>query len=194
MILPQVSATSSDGPITYSIETGSTPDLSLDPNTGLLETTKPLDRETIAQYIITVKAEDQMGRTSYSQVCLLLITNTNYLRLYVQVIVTVGDENEAPTFPLNSYTYRIDESSPITTTLNPSAIATDADVGDSGQFEYFLQPSTGHPLHVDHSTGAVSLQGELDRETMPSYTLTLQAVDQDFFSRTGTTELRSVCH
>ena len=113
---------------------------------------------------------------------------------YVQVIVTVDDENDVtPTFPLYSYTYCIKESSAISTTLEPYARATDADVGSNGIIEYFLQSSSTHPFRVDQSSGVVSLDGELDRETKPSYTLILEAVDQGSPSKTGTTELRSVC-
>ena len=71
--LVQVSATDFEdqGGITYGIVTGSTADLILDATTGVLSTTGPLDRESVAQYIMTVEAVDGAAadaRTGYTQV------------------------------------------------------------------------------------------------------------------------------
>ena len=197
----QVSATDfeAQGGITYGIVTGSTDDLVLDPDTGILRNTGPLDREAVPQYILTVEAVDDGGsdaRTSYTQVTL-------YMSGYVlrdgtpivsQVIVTVRDVNdETPTFPLGSYTYSIFESFPVSSPLTPSPTATDRDLGSNADLQYSLLPPTSadQPFSVDSSTGTVTLTDSLDRETTSTYTLTLQAEDQGSLPRTGTTELRS---
>ena len=179
--------------VTYSIVAGANSDFSLDSSTGELTTTGPLDRETTPLYIFTVRAEDDTGRVNYTQVCVVQwLASPKYSGfLYIQVIVTVGDDNdEKPTFPLDSYTYCVNESSPVHTTLVPYPSAMDADLGNNGIIDYFLQPSSSHPFHVDQSTGVVSLTGELDREETSSYTLILEAVDRGTLSMTGTTVLR----
>lgn len=51
--------------------TGSTNDFELDSISGALRTRRSLDRETVAQYVLTVQAVDgegNTGRTGYAQV------------------------------------------------------------------------------------------------------------------------------
>ena len=69
----QVSANDSEAQnaITYGIVTGSTEDFALGPTTGILTTRRPLDREAVPQYVLTLQAVDGVGitgRTSYAQV------------------------------------------------------------------------------------------------------------------------------
>ena len=111
--------------------------------------------------------------------------------------VIVGDVNDIPpTFPLDSASYHIPESSPPSTALTPSVTATDSDSGANGAISYSLQPppSASQPFEVDRSTGVVTLTQSLDRETTPTYTLTLQAVDGGSLRLMGSIELRSVQH
>ena len=111
--------------------------------------------------------------------------------------VTVGDVNDIPpTFPLDSASYLIPESSPPSTALTPSVTATDSDSGANGAISYSLQPPTSasQPFEVDVSTGVVTLTQSLDRETTPTYTLTLWAVDGGSLRMMGSIELRSVQH
>ena len=123
----------------------------------------------------------------------ILTLKHTYPTLWVQVSVTVGDDNDVvPEFPLDTYTYHIPESSTPSTILSPVAEATDTDLGSNGYIEYYLySPShSSHPFEVEQSTGVVSLMGELDREDTSAYTLILEAVDRGTPSRTGMTELR----
>ena len=111
------------------------------------------------------------------------------------MLVTVGDVNDVtPEYPLESYTYSIPENFPSLSSLTPSPIAVDTDLGSNAELLYFLQPPTSfeQPFRVvDSSTGIVTLDGTLDRETLSTYTLTLLAVDQGIQQRrTGSTELR----
>ena len=58
--------------ITYGIVAGSMAAFELDPQSGVLSTQGPLDREAVAQYVLTLQAVDgdgASGRTSYTQVC-----------------------------------------------------------------------------------------------------------------------------
>ena len=104
----------------------------------------------------------------------------------------MGDTNDVtPSFPLNVYTYHVAESASVSSTLSPSARATDDDLGSNGNIEYLLQ-SHSHPFQVDQSSGVVSLTEQLDREVTSTYTLILEAVDRGSPRRTGSIELRSV--
>lgn len=212
----QVSANDSEAQndIRYGIVTGSTADFSLDPETGVLSTRRPLDREVAAQYVLTVQAVDGVGsgsRTGYTQVqvyrelhlyiCMYICSTSciscGTIWSHLQVTVTVEDENDiTPSFPLNSFSYLIPESSPPSSALTPSLTATDTDLGANAAIDYYLQPPTSdsQPFQVDSSSGVVTLAENrmLDRETTPTYTLLLQAVDRGSPSRTGSIELTSV--
>ena len=109
------------------------------------------------------------------------------------MIVTVGDVNDViPEYLLESYTYSIPENFPPSSSLTPAPVAIDTDLGSNAELQYFLQPPTSseQPFEVDSSTGIVTLDGALDRETRSTYTLTLSAVDHGAQPRTGSTELR----
>lgn len=75
---PKVNATEPEsagvsGSIQYQIVTGSGADFSLDSVTGVLTTTRPLDREQVVRYVLTIQASDSGGdasRTGYAQVSL----------------------------------------------------------------------------------------------------------------------------
>ena len=110
----------------------------------------------------------------------------------MQVIVTVGDMNdETPSFPLNSYTYNVQEG--FSATITPPT-ATDPDLGNNAVIRYSLQPPTSasQPFQVDPTTAEITLAQSLDREMVSSYTLQLLAADGGSPSRVGFTQLRSV--
>lgn len=162
--------------ISYAIVTGSTDDFQLGSTSGALMARRAFDREVVAQYILTVQAVDGEGDTGRTG--------------YAQVIITVTDVNDVtPSFPFDSFTYFIPESSPPTSPLSPSMMATDTDAGSNGLIDYRLQPPTSddQPFEVDMSTGVISLAAGmmLDHEHTPNYTLVLQAVDRGSTPRTG---------
>lgn len=98
-----------------------------------------------------------------------------------------------PSFPFESFSYFIPESSPPTSPLSPSMMAADADMGSNGLIDYYLLPPTSEdqPFQVDMSTAVVSLaEGRtLDHERTPNYTFILQAVDRGDIPRTGSITL-----
>lgn len=57
------------------------PDLTLDPNTGMLRTRLPLDRETRDRYILSVELRNGI-LSSYCQVSLFVKKNFHFLRDY----------------------------------------------------------------------------------------------------------------
>lgn len=117
----------------------------------------------------------------------------------LQVIITVTDVNDVtPSFPFDSFSYFIPESSPPPSPLSPSMMATDTDAGSNGLIDYRLQPPTSddQPFEVDMSTGVISLAAGmmLDHEHTPNYTLVLQAVDGGSTPRTGSIVLTLVVY
>lgn len=182
--------------------TGSTDEFELDSTSGALRTRRPLDREAVAQYVLTVQAVDgegNTGRTGYAQVRYRGYTISPSAQQLLQVTITVTDVNDVtPSFPFESFSYFIPESSPPTSPLSPSMMATDTDMGSNGLIDYSLQPPTSEdqPFQVDMLTGVVSLaEGRmLDHERTLNYTFVLQAIDRGDIPRTGSITLTLVLY
>ncbi|XP_018320915.1 protein dachsous [Agrilus planipennis] len=139
-------------------------DLSIDQTTGEIRTKVPLDRET---------------RASYSLVA-IPISGDN-----VRVVVKVLDENDnAPTFPTSVMNIEFPENTPrdVKRTLHP---ARDADLGIyntqkynivsgnvNGAFRLSSHRERDGVLYLD-----LQINGFLDRETTPYYSLVIEALD-----------------
>ena len=113
-----------------------------------------------------------------------LITLQNYLSqfvfifcLFIQVLITVLDENDSPpTFAFPVYRANISEEarsgSPVT-----RLTAHDADTGSNAQISYSIVSGNDGHFTVDPDTGQIWTSGQLDRETMATYTLVVRASD-----------------
>lgn len=126
---------------------------SLNPESGALVTADTLDRETTSSYLLSVQAEDSLGRdNALSSVTQLSITildvNDNRPMFSEDVILRTLSENE-------------DENDPVFTFT-----ATDIDQGFNSVIEYSLQDGFG-VFSIEESSGAISLITTLDRETTP---------------------------
>uniref|UniRef100_A0AAV2MHD2 Protocadherin Fat 4 n=1 Tax=Knipowitschia caucasica TaxID=637954 RepID=A0AAV2MHD2_KNICA len=132
---------------------------------GVLKSKKALDREKQSFYnlVITVNdlAPSAMARfTSTAQVSIILL-----------------DVNDcAPTFTSQKMTY-IQENTPVDTVVFV-AQATDADSGPNSYVEYALRGTYGNKFSIGTIDGNVRLVGELDREELSNYTLTVMATDK----------------
>lgn len=147
-------------PVGSSVDT----DLFLDHTTGEIRTKVPLDRET---------------RSSYSLVA-IPISGEN-----VKVVVKVLDENDnAPTFPASVMSIEFPENTPrdVKRTLNP-ARDLDLDIFNTQRYNivtgnvnnaFRLSPHRERDgvLYLD-----LQINGFLDRETTPSYSLVIEALD-----------------
>jgi hypothetical protein len=147
--------------LTYDILDGST-QFVIDNVTGIISTAATLDRESTDEYNLTVRAVDNGS---------LRRTGTAIVR------VTVGDVNDNS--PMFNQTY--DDVSVAENAMNGTHIlrvfASDPDDGPNGTVRYQL--ADNHEVFViDSSTGDITLDGVLDRETTPSYHITVYAVDQ----------------
>uniref|UniRef100_A0A4W4G6F7 FAT atypical cadherin 4 n=1 Tax=Electrophorus electricus TaxID=8005 RepID=A0A4W4G6F7_ELEEL len=132
---------------------------------GVLQTRKLLDREARSFYNLVVTVSDQAPPpaprfTSSAQVSIILL-----------------DVNDcAPVFTSQTTAY-VQESTALDTAVF-TAQAADADSGPNSYVEYSLTGSHGNKFSVGAVDGVVRLVGELDREEMANYTLTVVAMDK----------------
>lgn len=132
---------------------------------GVLTVLKALDRESQSFYNLVVQAHDLPPPpaprfTSTAQVSIILLD--------------VNDN--PPTFLSPKLTY-VPENTPIDTVVF-KAQATDPDSGPNSYIEYTLLNPLGSKFSVGTIDGEVRLTGELDREEVSNYTLTVVATDK----------------
>ncbi|XP_044210752.1 protocadherin-16-like [Thunnus albacares] len=149
---------------------------SINPVTGVITTTKSLDRELQEYYTVTVYAKDGGLPPNYAK---------------ATVRIRVLDENDnAPVFGRLYYSIEVPEN--LEAVLLFTLRATDQDAGDSGEMNYRI--TAGDPsgdFHLDRQSGALSTSRPLDREKRAGYTLTVTAQDQGnpSLSSTATVEV-----
>ncbi|XP_066284273.1 protocadherin-like wing polarity protein stan [Branchiostoma lanceolatum] len=133
------------------------------------------------RYVLYVSVTDQAADVSDR------LTST------ATVVVAITSTNDnAPTFTGFTSSVAVDEDAPIGTTILSDLSATDADKGADGAVSFSMIAATddGNGIfHVDSSTGAVSIMGPLDYETVSSYELTLKAEDGGDPSQSATATL-----
>lgn len=147
----------------YSIAAGNVGDkFRLEPRTGRLLTSTPLDRESVSEYRLTVLATDQ-GSPARTGSCTL--------------VVTVVDENdEPPRFEQAVYSASVaEDAAPNTTVL--AVRAHDPDLGLGGRVSYSLANETAALFRIDSDTGVLTTTGLFDREKRASYTFEVLASD-----------------
>lgn len=105
-----------------------------------------------------------------------------------QVIVTVQDGNDPPEFLQTSYQAEISEAATIGTKVTVVK-AIDKDVRyQNNQFSYsIIAGNIEQAFKVDPQSGDIQTSRELDRETIPMYSLTIGAIDTGSPPQTGTT-------
>ncbi|CAN9514583.1 unnamed protein product [Ophioblennius macclurei] len=132
---------------------------------GVLQSRKALDRETQSFYNLVVTVND-----------LALPPMTRFTST-AQVSIILLDVNDcSPTFTSQKMTY-IQENTPVDTVVF-TAQAADADSGPNSYVEYSLRGPFGNKFSISTIDGDVRLVGELDREELSNYTLTVVATDK----------------
>lgn len=132
---------------------------------GVLQTKKSLDRETQSFYNLVVTVNDLAPPP------ITRFTST------AQVSIILLDVNDCPpTFTSQKMTY-IQENTPVDTVVFTTQ-ATDADSGPNSYVEYSLRGPFGNKFSIGTIDGDVQLIGELDREELSNYTLTVVATDK----------------
>lgn len=149
--------------VQYSLLT-STDMFRVDELTGELIVTGPLDRENSPRFDLLIKARDsaKIGPQLFSTASL--------------VVVLMDVNDNPPKFVPRVYHVKVAEDVPVGTLLI-WVESVDLDLGSGGLVTYNLKKTENGIFHLDSSTGALTLERELDFERRPSYNLTVRAVD-----------------
>uniref|UniRef100_A0A8C1TTF3 FAT atypical cadherin 1b n=1 Tax=Cyprinus carpio TaxID=7962 RepID=A0A8C1TTF3_CYPCA len=160
----QVSATDADiqsnAEITYQLSGSGAESFTIDAKTGAVRTLVTLDREMTDVYNLTVRAVD--GGNRFCQ---------------ASVFITVDDVNDnSPKFPSDQHHISIFHNT------QPGAYvarleAFDADIGMNGKIRYTFEDSAGGLFSIEESSGIISLQRSLDRQTKATHVLRVRATD-----------------
>ncbi|XP_042324434.1 protocadherin Fat 4 isoform X2 [Sceloporus undulatus] len=166
----------SNSQLSYSITSGdSLGQFNIDKN-GILSIRQALDRESQSFYSLIVQVHD-MASLPASR-----FTSTTQVSI---ILLDVNDN--PPSFISPKLTY-IPENTPIDTIVF-KAQATDADSGPNSYIEYNLLNPSGSKFSIGTIDGEVRLTGELDRETVSNYTLTIIAADKGQPSLSSSTDV-----
>lgn len=149
--------------ITYSLN--DVPEFRVDPVTGVISTTKPLDRETTPGYSLVVTAQDN-GVPPLSDI--------------VNIEIEVVDVNDnRPSFGQEFYSASVMEDAPVGTSV-AQVRAHDRDLGLNGQVRFEFEPSSGSGgvFQIEPTSGLIRTNRSLDRETTARYDLRVVAFDR----------------
>ena len=161
-----------NGQLVYSISSGN--DLghfTIDNITGVIVVTAGLDRESNSQYTLLVEVADR-GIPSLSAM--------------VTIYVSVTDEpDNPPVFVQTLYTTSIPENS-TNGFLVLAVKATDNDTGINADINYvFEETAFVNPFVIDPVSGVISVAGQIDRELVQEYRLTVTAFNPNFANSTS---------
>uniref|UniRef100_A0A8C7ZH12 FAT atypical cadherin 2 n=1 Tax=Oryzias sinensis TaxID=183150 RepID=A0A8C7ZH12_9TELE len=136
----------------------------VDELTGEVIVTGQLDREALASHNLWIQARDQAkhGPQLFSTISLLII------------LQDINDN--PPRFIPPGYHIKVAEDVPVGTILL-WVQSIDLDLGRSGLVTYNLKSTESGIFNIEPSTGALTLERELDFERRPMYNLTVRAVD-----------------
>lgn len=159
-----------NGNISYSIISGN--DLNyfaLDSVTGIISVNKSPDRETNTLFTLNLRADNQPS----------FAPSTPAAKTDCSVRINITDANDnAPNITNTVTTVSIAENSPVNTEIL-DVEATDADVGGNGKIEYeIVGGNVKDAFEIDRESGVITTKGDIDRETIAEYTLTVQASDK----------------
>ncbi|KAL0974270.1 hypothetical protein UPYG_G00218000 [Umbra pygmaea] len=137
---------------------------------GEIRTTRPLDREKVAQYALKVKATDR-GNPPKSTA--------------VKVLINVLDVNDnAPRFS-KIFSATVPENAPVGYTVT-RVTTTDEDVGANAISKYSIT-DTSLPFTINPSTGDITISRPLNREDMDHYIAKVSAHDSGWTVSTDVT-------
>ncbi|XP_042544933.1 protocadherin Fat 2 [Dipodomys spectabilis] len=146
--------------------------------TGVLSLERELDFEKRAGYNLSLWVRDSGRPLSRRTLC--------------HVEVTVLDVNEnlhPPRFVSFVHQGQVREESPPGMPVM-QVTAQDDDDGSDGELQYFLRAGTGlDAFSIDRDTGMIQTLAPLDREFIPSYWLTVLAVDRGSVPLSAVTEV-----
>uniref|UniRef100_A0A663MI09 Protocadherin Fat 4 n=1 Tax=Athene cunicularia TaxID=194338 RepID=A0A663MI09_ATHCN len=145
-------------------------------NSGVLSIRQPLDRESQSFYSLVVQVHD-----------MALLPASRYTST-AQVSIILLDVNDSPPSFISPKLTYVPENTPIDTVVF-KAQATDPDSGPNSYIEYSLLRPLGNKFSIGTIDGEVRLTGELDREAVSNYTLTVIATDKGQPSLSSSTDV-----
>jgi len=163
-----------NGRVSYAVASGNEDAaFSLDPTSGILAVTRPLDRESQNRYQLNVTASDH-GKPPKS----------SWQLIHIQV----EDINDNPPHFLRSiYETSVAENAGVGTFVIKVS-ATDKDVGTNGNLTYSIPEGIADgKFSVDPATGSVVTSGAIDREDKSFYVVTVYVRDGSFPAQYDTT-------
>ncbi|KAG5675437.1 hypothetical protein PVAND_005341 [Polypedilum vanderplanki] len=168
-----------DGKVYYLL-VGSSNDkgFSINAETGIMYVSRNLDRETQSRVVLTVMAKNFGGIRG---------NDTDE----AQVIISIQDGNDPPEFQLNLYEANVSEDANIGTKV-VAVKAVDKDVRpQNNQFSYsIIGGNVDQAFKIDPQSGQVETARKLDRETTPTYSIIVGAIDTGMPPQTGTTMVK----
>ena len=133
---------------------------SIDSVTGVITLAASLDFETATQHNITVTAFNPDGLSSGPHLITFNVINEN---------------DNAPIFTMDPYTASVEEHRNVNVV---TVEAEDADAGILGEVQYsIVGGNAGNVFRINSSTGLISVEGDIDRESVTSFTLQVRAQD-----------------
>ncbi|XP_071178274.1 protocadherin Fat 4-like [Mytilus edulis] len=146
----------------FSITTGNGDNkFTINSYTGAIYLLNTLDRETISNYVLTIRISDDISATFADDTLTLNITDSN---------------DNFPIFSADFFNIPIVESVPPTTEII-DLVATDADTGINANIVYDITNGDPSSVFTVNSVGKLVLNSALDVETISSYILVVTATD-----------------
>lgn len=171
---------SGDDGIVYYLFVGSSNDkgFSINSQTGVIRVARNLDRETQNRVVLTVLAKNSGGIRG---------NDTDE----AQVIISIQDGNDPPEFLKNFYEATISEGVRVgTEVIKVKAVDTDVRP-QNNQFSYsIISGDTNQDFKIDPQTGEIEVLRKLDRESSPTYTIIVGAIDTGVPPQTGTATVK----
>lgn len=181
-IIYTIAATDADigrnGELSFAITAGDpTNDFTIESRSGILQLSKPLNREVTPSYTLTVTVTDN---------------GVSPLLSVVTVSFTISDVNDNdPVFQNIPYAFSIAENVPAGSTVN-YVTAIDIDTGTNGavgyEFVIFWRGNNTH-FSVNGGSGEITTNGGLNRETQDTYIIWLRASDNGVPIRSASTNV-----
>ncbi|XP_039600852.1 protocadherin-16-like isoform X2 [Polypterus senegalus] len=131
-------------------------------SSGVFSPSRPLDRERIARYSLTIMARD-LGKPALSSTATVTV-----------VVLDINDNY--PTFADSAFIVDTDEDAQVGT-LILDVTASDADYGDNGRLLYFLSKESLSMFSINQETGRITTAALLDREKRATYRFQVVAID-----------------
>ncbi|XP_066478890.1 cadherin-19 [Tiliqua scincoides] len=145
------------------------PYFSVEPTTGVIRTSSPVDRETKDQFFVIIQASDMIGQTGGRSG-----TTT--------VTIKISDINDnPPRFSENLYEMHVSEAAPVGTIVG-KIMADDSDIGENAAMDYTLEKDEFHIFQIltnnDTQEGIVILNKKIDYESRSRYAVRVRAVNR----------------